>query len=153
CPPRAPPAGNGLLAFRARGPRSCGRIDTPRRSTGGLMRAMNDRRRWRSLLAVALLLALLASCGSTGGDGDPAAGPTSEDSGGDVLEEGEGTGREDQTVAVAVPDAGTPSPEITLTDETMVIDSRGGSTLKAVEADGVTFVLDGSVEGVRDLRP
>lgn len=46
-----------------------------------------------------------------------------------------------------------PSGDVTLGDKTVVVRGNGGATLKSVAADGSTFTLDGSVEGVDRLGP
>jgi len=45
-----------------------------------------------------------------------------------------------------------PSPDLTLTDQTVVVRGNGGSTLKAMAADGSTLTLDGSADGVDRLE-
>jgi len=45
-----------------------------------------------------------------------------------------------------------PSPEITLTDDTVVVRGNGGATLKSMAADGSTLTLDGGAEGVDQLE-
>ena len=45
-----------------------------------------------------------------------------------------------------------PSPEITLTDDTVVVRGNGGATLKSMASDGSTLTLDGGAEGVDQLE-
>jgi hypothetical protein len=83
-------------------------------------------------LVVGLVLALRD--GGDGGGGKPlpsAGGSGALPSGPDVL----------------------PDKSITLADAVTVIRGKGGRTVKSLGSDGRSLVLDGSVDGVKDLRP
>jgi hypothetical protein len=103
-------------------------------------------RRTRSTLWVFLVVALLAAAAcSSGGNKDDVSAGSGSDSSSTTASGDEDSGDSDISDEM-------PSDDITLVDDVVVVDSKGGSMFKGYSDDGTSLLVDASAPGIDKLK-